>query len=103
MGLDLLELRKANVARCVTAFHPLDEWSETDWGCALAGEVGELCNLLKKRKRGQDVPLKAVMDEIADVVIYADLLAARLGVHLSGPIRDKFNEVSERVGSDVRL
>ena len=104
MSLDLLVLRKANVKRCVQDFkHSLDDWSEMEWGCAAAGEMGELCNLLKKRKRGEDIPLKAVMDEIADVIIYLDLLAAKLGVHLSGPIRDKFNEVSERRHSNIRL
>ena len=50
-------------------YQPVDEWSPTDWGCALAGEVGELCNFLKKRLRGQDIPDKAIADEIADVMI----------------------------------
>ena len=103
MSLDFLELRKANRERCETSFHGIDEWSETDWGCAAAGEMGELCNLLKKRRRGEDIPIKMVMDEIADVIIYLDLLAAKLGIQLSGPIREKFNEVSDRVGSEVRL
>lgn len=104
MSLDLLTLRNANVRRCTTSFkHALDDWSEMEWGCAAAGEMGELCNLLKKRKRGEDVPLKDVMDEIADVIIYLDLLAARLGVHLSGPIREKFNETSTKKGSDIFL
>ena len=104
MSLDLLTLRKANKLRCERDFaHSLDSWSEMEWGCAAAGEMGELCNLLKKRGRGEDIPLKAVMDEIADVIIYLDLLAARLGVHLSGPIREKFNETSEKRGSDIRL
>src|SRR5208283_4897038 len=99
MSLDLLTLRKANVKRCTTSFkHSLDDWSEMEWGCAAAGEMGELCNLLKKRARGEDIPLKDVMDEIADVIIYLDLLSAKLGIQLSGPIRDKFNEVSRRKG-----
>lgn len=101
--LDFGALRTANALRCEDAFHPITEWSETDWGCALAGEAGELCNLLKKRRRGESVPLKAVMDEIADVIVYADLLAARLGAQLSSAVRSKFNEVSDRVGSKVKL
>lgn len=104
MTLDFLTLRNANVKRCVSAFkHSLDDWSEMEWGCAAAGEMGELCNLLKKRKRGEDISLKSVMDEIADVIIYLDLIAAKLHVQLSGPIRDKFNEVSDRYGSDIKL
>ena len=104
MSLDLLTLRNANVKRCVTSFrHALEDWSEMEWGCAAAGEMGELCNLLKKRKRGEDIPLREVLNEIADVIIYLDLLAARLGTHLSGPIRDKFNETSMKKGSDIFL
>ena len=106
MTLDFLTLRIANVKRCEESFQShggVEGWSETDWGCALAGEVGELCNLLKKRRRGEGIPLKAVLDELADVIIYADLLAWKLKVQLSDPIRDKFNEVSDRVGSKVYL
>jgi len=102
--MDLLELRNANVKRCVTSFkHSLEDWSEMEWGCAAAGEMGELCNLLKKRGRGENIPLKDVMDEIADVIIYLDLLAAKLKVQLSGPIRNKFNETSRKKGSEIFL
>ena len=93
------ELRRKNLLRCEDSFHPLSEWSETDWATALAGEVGEACNLIKKRRRGEEVPVKEVMDELADAVIYADLLASRLGQPLDEAVKRKFNEVSERVGS----
>jgi hypothetical protein len=39
MGLHPLTfsaLRQVNVARCVESFHPIEEWSPTDWGCAAA-------------------------------------------------------------------
>ena len=49
------KLREANVKRCNKHFHKLNDWSPTDWGCALAGEVGELCNFLKKARRGENV------------------------------------------------
>ncbi|HEV1286529.1 MAG TPA: hypothetical protein VNU44_14505 [Bryobacteraceae bacterium] len=106
MSLDLQTLRTANLKRCEESFGMhggLDGWSEMEWGCAAAGEMGELCNLLKKRGRGEDISIGEVMKEVADVIIYLDLLAAKLHVHLSGPIRDKFNEVSDRVGSAVKL
>lgn len=101
-------LRAVNVTRCEGAFFPIDEWSPTDWACALAGEVGEACNLVKKHRRGDfsedDVGFRfAVAEELADVVIYADLLAARLGIDLASAVREKFNVVSERRGSSVRL
>ena len=47
--------------------------------------------------------LPMMRDELADVVCYLDLLAFRLGIDLGEAVRDKFNRVSERVGSDVKL
>lgn len=116
-GLDLRDLRDANVRRCEQSFATCRDWSPADWSNAMAGEAGELldailpllartnstCNLTKKIQRGDDVPLGEVGKEIADVVIYADLLAHRLGIDLSAAVRRKFDEVSTRMGSDVRL
>ena len=99
------ELQTAGLARCEAIFGGLGCWSESEWGCALAGEVGEACNLLKKRLRGDDPSpsVEAVMDELADVVIYADLCASKVGGDLGEAVRRKFNQVSERRGSAIRL
>lgn len=110
------ELRRENVARCEESYHPLDEWSPTDWATALAGEVGEACNFIKKIRRLQSDPcvlpeesdamfvlLENVEEELADVVIYADLLAARLHIDLGLAVKRKFNVVSGRIGSPRRL
>lgn len=94
--LTFAELREVDVRRCEEAFHQVPEWSPTDWGCAIAGEVGEACNHLKKLRRGECIPIKAIADELADAVIYIDLLASRLGIDLGAAIVDKFNEVSRR-------
>ena len=96
------ELRRANLAR-VNAFHALDEWSPTDWATAAAGELGELCNLIKKLRRGEDISRDELAHELADTVTYLDLLAARLGIDLGEATRVKFNLVSKRIGSDMRL
>jgi NTP pyrophosphatase (non-canonical NTP hydrolase) len=107
--LDFQTLRIQNVKRCEKAFHSVDGWSESDWACAAAGEMGEICDAIKKRRRGWDKPgvtapsVDDVGKEIADTICYLDLLAARLNIDLSAAVRDKFNEVSDRVGSDVRL
>lgn len=103
MSLSFDELRVANVTRCEASFHPVADWSPTDWACAMAGEVGEACNLVKKLRRGEPIPLADIGDELADVVAYLDLLAARLGIDLGGAVARKFNSVSQRVGSDLRL
>jgi NTP pyrophosphatase (non-canonical NTP hydrolase) len=97
------QLREANVTRCEQRFHPLDDWTPQEWACALAGETGEFCNLIKKLRRGEAIPLKEIQKELADIVCYADLCAARLKIDLGEGVRDKFNEVSVRVGSPVRL
>lgn len=109
------QLRLANVLRCQQVFHPLTDWSPTDWATAMAGECGEACNFIKKLRRldgadgSVDTPelreayRKAIAKELADMVIYADLLAARLGIDLGAAVVNKFNEVSEQRASNIRL
>lgn len=113
--MKLSVLREANVRRCEQVFHPLHHWTPTDWACAMAGEAGEVCNAVKKLRRLEDgtntdkdpqTEYEAVKDigaEIADTIIYLDLLAARLGLDLSVEVEAKFNEVSRRMKSTVRL
>jgi NTP pyrophosphatase (non-canonical NTP hydrolase) len=101
--LALSELRVANLARCLEVFHPLEDWSPTDWGTAVAGEVGEALNLVKKLRRGEPIEHRAIAVEIADAVIYLDLLAARLGIDLGQAIAFKFNRVSEQRGAKQRI
>lgn len=109
------QLREVNVARCNSgAFnHTLYEWSPTDWSNAVAGEAGEACNVTKKMLRGDygPDPVNNVMrvadsdlaKELADIIIYADLTAARCGIDLGQAVRDKFNEVSDKRGSHFKL
>lgn len=110
-------LRVANRTRCERSFHPIRAWSPTDWATAMAGECGEACNLVKKLRRaagpimesgkantpGAAVLIPMIADELADLIIYADLLAERLGIDLGKAVALKFNKVSERVGSTIRL
>lgn len=105
------ELRIANVERFPQFRNNRGElvdcasWTSADWMTALTGEVGELANFLKKLKRGDDVPHAPdhIAKELADIQVYLDILAWRLGVDLGEATRQKFNEVSERVGCPVRL
>lgn len=93
----------SNRVRCQQSFHAISGWSPTDWACAVAGEVGELCNLVKKHRRGEHVPVSDIADEAGDVVAYLDLLCQRFGIRLEDAVRDKFNRVSVRIGSGVIL
>jgi NTP pyrophosphatase (non-canonical NTP hydrolase) len=82
-------------------YKPCLDWSATDWACALAGEVGEACNLVKKRRRGDSIDPKEIGKELADVVCYTILLANHIGIDLEQSLIEKFNDVSNRIGSHV--
>lgn len=101
--LTFKELGKTNRERCEAVFHPVNNWSPTDWACAMAGECGEACNFIKKLRRGEPISPADIGKELADVVIYADLLAQRLGLDLGDCVRDKFNEVSDRKHCSLKL
>lgn len=113
--LSFEKLRATNVRRCESAFHLVNDWSPAEWAVAMSGENGEACNVVKKMRRILDGTntskdpqtieecTEMLAKELADVVIYADLLAARCGISLGDAVRQKFNEVSERMNSDIRL
>lgn len=82
------------------------DWALSAWCNAVTGELGEAANLIKKIERGDltlDEARAELAKEFADVVTYLDILAFRAGVDLGRVTMDKFNEVSRRVGSTVRL
>lgn len=82
------------------------DWSANDWMTAVCGELGEAANILKKVRRGdltQEEARKHLRQELADTVIYLDLLAARVGINLGEAVMDTFNTKSVQVGSRVRL
>lgn len=91
----------------------LESWSLSDWFTALAGEVGELANVVKKLNRVRDglqqkavdesTLQQALADEIGDVFAYLDLFAQRAGLVLETCAREKFNRISEREGFPERL
>lgn len=97
----------------------LDAWSVADWAVAMAGEAGEVCNAVKKLRRVEDglanendpgrrietveAAHAAIAEELADTVLYAILLAARINVDLGQAVAAKFNKTSERYGFPERL
>ena len=100
--LNLSELRSVTEAR-TKEFPSKCEFTPTFWMTALAGEVGELCNFVKKEVRDGVDNSKDINKEIADILIYLDCFAASRGVNLSKVTRDKFNEVSDRIGCNIKL
>lgn len=101
-----------NRQRCEAANgfnHPLASWSLSDWTTATLGELGEAANIVKKLKclqdgfkviSGQDEATlrEALADELADMMIYLDLLAQAAGFDPE-LIRDvKFAKTSAKIG-----
>lgn len=118
-GTTLRQFDDANTKRCEESFHPIDSWSNTDWACAAAGEIGEACNCVKKLRRIEHLTASsefsrlyngdphelgaAAAVEYADAVTYCFLAIRRLGFDPVQVLVDKFNEVSDRVGSKIKL
>lgn len=102
-------LRTANIARQA-------EWDQDNAitleyrGNELAGEVGEACNVIKKLARerigirGSRATKEQLAEELADVVICADLIAMHEGIDLlNEAVPAKFNATSEKYGLSTRL
>ncbi len=114
--LTFAEFARVNRDRCESPDgfgHPLSGWSVSDWFLAAVGEFGEAANKAKKLNRVRDgIPgntetpeeLRAgLADEIADAVIYLDLLAQSEGFDLGSIVASKFNRTSEKIGAPHRL
>lgn len=111
MKLDLSALRPLNVQRATEGFKCYDNQPLTYWTTALAGEVGELCNMIKKMQRverggidggssytAKDITHDMLKEEIGGIAIYLDLLASLLDISLEDAIIDTFNSKSEKYG-----
>jgi NTP pyrophosphatase (non-canonical NTP hydrolase) len=109
--LDLATLREANLLRSKQYKNARGElvaqqWGLSQWSNACLGELGEAANVIKKIERGDftlDTAREDLGKELADVMIYLDLLAHAAGISLDTATINKFNEVSERVCVDVYL
>ncbi|WP_312139380.1 MazG-like family protein [Brevundimonas sp.] len=101
-------LRAANIAR-QAEWDPSAKISLSYRGNELAGETGEACNIIKKIDRerlgirGSRETVEHLGEELADVVICADLVAMAEGIDLDAAIQAKFNATSEKVGLSTRL
>jgi len=111
MSLDLQAFRPVNVDRARNGFKCYDNQPLTYWTTALAGEVGELCNMIKKIQRverggvdggssyqAKDITKEMLKEEIGGIAIYLDLMASLLDIDLSEAIVDTFNSKSEQLG-----
>lgn len=116
-GLTFRTLRDANIKRlpmfrdakgrrCHAPDAKGADWSPAQWLQAVVGELGEYANLRKKVERGDmtlDEARDKLADELADVVIYLDILATQLGVSLGEAVISKWNRTSKRVGAPIYI
>lgn len=112
IGLTFEDLRNANAARSKVFKNRKGEESNStgftpaQWLQCVVGEVGEYANFRKKFEHGdisaEEFKVEATK-ELADILIYLDLLANNLGIDLGAAVRVKFNAVSKRIGVDIFL
>lgn len=125
-GLTFNTLREANKKRLPTFKNSKGElahskpdgsdWTPAQWLQALTGELGEYANKRKKFERGDLTIAEFTLEaekELADVQTYLDILAMRCldepgfadknGIDLGKATIAKFNEVSDRVGSNILI
>lgn len=102
------DLRSANMRRLDQGLCTKNDanWIPAQWMNAAVGELGEAANIIKKVDRG-DLTLpearSSIGKELADLVMYIDILAEKLDINLGDATVDKFNIVSDRIGSNVYL
>lgn len=96
-------LRQANQER-QQEWDPDNSISIEFRGNELAGEAGEACNIIKKMARtrlglrGGGGTQAQLAEELADVVICADLIAMAEGIDLGYAVELKFNATSRKYG-----
>lgn len=102
------DLKHALRKRTQEDFSKCEDWSLNDWMVALTGEVGELANFFKKIRRGDlsfedpDVCIE-IGHEFGDIFAYLIILADKAGYGLLQVSADKFNIVSERMNSEIKI
>jgi len=119
--LNFFNLRKSNLERGVewrgTSGSPLPTGKIQSVLFAsneLGGETGELQNKIKKFARlifcmpgsgnlTYEEHKRGIEDELADVVICADLLAIQFGIDLGEVVARKFNETSDKHGFESKI
>lgn len=108
MSLSFADLRNANSAR-QKEWDPDDRITLAYRGNELGGECGEAQNVIKKIERerlgirGTRATIDDLADELADLIICADLIAMQEGFDLDQSVWRKFNETSRKYNLATRL
>ncbi len=106
MRLDLNNFSYLNRKRCDEVYWPLVDCDLATLKDKINDEMHELhveiYNCQVWDGCGEE-PCIALGKEIADVVTYLDLLAQRVGLNLSDILVQKFNEVSDRKKTNIKI
>lgn len=101
-GFKFDDFQSMNLTRCNEAFHREVPWPIELWVLAMCGEAGEAANKVKKVIRsGQPMTERqrlAIIEEIADVMCYADLAITSLGGRTQDAVLKKFLKVNRKTG-----
>lgn len=106
--------QRLNLERCNDAFFPLYKRAATYYSSCVAEEAGEVCsevntliNLAASRceetNEEYSIHRQLLGRELADLITYAFLLAEFYKITLSDVFISKFNEVSKKKGSNIRI
>jgi NTP pyrophosphatase (non-canonical NTP hydrolase) len=104
----LKRLRRVNSAR-LAAWEGDAKADQLFHATELGGEVGELLNVAKKLHReamgwrGSRATQADLAEEIGDVLICLDKLAAQFGIDIAEATTAKFNATSDKVGLPFKL
>ena len=108
MSISFDNLRRANDKR-------QQEWPGNDKAdlafrmIEVSGEAGELAEAVKKHLRyergikGTTLDIDDIADEMGDLVVSLDLLAAEMGINLGDAVMNKFNRTSRKYEMNTRL
>ena len=115
MSLDLAKFREVNERRRAEWANRdgSSPWCGADFSNEMGGECGEAQNIVKKLRRietGYKGPSKTeaellsdLAEELADVIITADLVAMYYGIDLDAAVPLKFNKTSVKQNLNTRF
>lgn len=115
MKLDLNEFVKINHLRDTNCFNTPPDTLISYFGNGLAGEVGELCNMIKKIDRvkltgvdighsykASDITKHMLEEEVGGIMAYLCHICHRLDIDIEDAIINSFNAVSEEQNMPYR-
>ncbi len=103
LGFTFSQLRTATRSKLPQIEGLVGSWGLAQWCNSLTAQVGRLAASIEREARGRPDHEAVALSAFAAAVVHLDVLAEVAQVNLGRATFLKFNEVSVRVGCDVRL